>query len=307
MPPAAGGIIPPGPPEGETADTDPPWRCACSPFGGGSGRGSSPPGRRRRHCEQTFVERKDGRLLFLGTPPQAGTPAAALALSRNPPGERICPGLPGAGGEWAGCKGVQTMAYGLFLVVTYVLAPFPSDWPWRWWAAASIPGGPAAATRGHQRVAAVRRALRRPDPGPRSGQGAFAGAGRPGHDGFLAVRVPGGADGRDRPHVFRVPVRPGRQGRGHRHRRVLGRRAGCGPAGGAGCVAVIWASGYVSAGSLVLAVALPLLCFFVGPAALTPAAVVVAGLIVWKHRENIARLRAGQEKSWRKGRDKTGG
>jgi glycerol-3-phosphate acyltransferase PlsY len=74
----------------------------------------------------------------------------------------------------------------------------------------------------------------------------------------------------------------------------------------AACVIVIWASGFVSAGSLVLAVAVPVLCFFLGPVSLTPAALVVAGLVVWKHRENIGRLRAGQEKSWRKGRDKTG-
>jgi glycerol-3-phosphate acyltransferase PlsY len=66
------------------------------------------------------------------------------------------------------------------------------------------------------------------------------------------------------------------------------------------CVAVIAATGYVSAGSLVLAVALPVLCFVLGPVALTPAAVVAAAAIIWKHRENIARLRAGQEKPWRK-------
>uniref|UniRef100_I2PWD3 Glycerol-3-phosphate acyltransferase n=1 Tax=Desulfovibrio sp. U5L TaxID=596152 RepID=I2PWD3_9BACT len=69
----------------------------------------------------------------------------------------------------------------------------------------------------------------------------------------------------------------------------------------AACVAVIKGTGYVSAGSLVLALALPVLVLFLGPVALVPAAVVVAGLIVWKHRENIARLRAGEEKSWRKG------
>jgi len=71
----------------------------------------------------------------------------------------------------------------------------------------------------------------------------------------------------------------------------------------AGCVVVIWASGYVSAGSLVLAVALPIFCAVLGPVALTPVAVVVAALIIWKHRENIVRLRAGQEKSWRKKRN----
>ena len=66
------------------------------------------------------------------------------------------------------------------------------------------------------------------------------------------------------------------------------------------CVAVIAATGYVSAGSLVLAVSMPFLCLALGPAALAPAAGVAAVVIIWKHRENIARLRSGQEKSWRK-------
>ena len=68
----------------------------------------------------------------------------------------------------------------------------------------------------------------------------------------------------------------------------------------AACVLVIWATGFVSAGSLVLAVALPVLVFFLGPCALTLAAVVVAVLVIAKHRENICRLLSGQEKSWRK-------
>ena len=75
----------------------------------------------------------------------------------------------------------------------------------------------------------------------------------------------------------------------------------------AACVAVIWLSGYVSAGSLVLAVAVPALCAVLGPVPLVPAAVVVAALIVYKHRDNITRLRAGQEKSWRKDRAKATG
>lgn len=70
----------------------------------------------------------------------------------------------------------------------------------------------------------------------------------------------------------------------------------------AACVAVIWITGYVSAGSLVLAVALPVLTFFIGPCSMTLAALVVAVLIILRHRENISRLRHGQEKSWRKGR-----
>ncbi len=68
----------------------------------------------------------------------------------------------------------------------------------------------------------------------------------------------------------------------------------------AACVSVIAATGYVSAGSLVLCLTLPVLCLILGPVALTPAALIAAGVIVWKHRENIARLRAGQEKPWRK-------
>ena len=75
----------------------------------------------------------------------------------------------------------------------------------------------------------------------------------------------------------------------------------------AACVAVIRLSGYVSAGSLVLAVAVPVLCAFLGQPALIPAGVVVAGLIIYKHRDNIARLRAGQEKSWRKSPAPTAG
>ena len=70
----------------------------------------------------------------------------------------------------------------------------------------------------------------------------------------------------------------------------------------AACLAVIRLSGYVSAGSLVLAVAVPVLCAVLGPTALVPAGAVVAALIIYKHRDNIARLRAGQEKSWRKDR-----
>ena len=72
----------------------------------------------------------------------------------------------------------------------------------------------------------------------------------------------------------------------------------------AACVAVIRVSGYVSAGSLTLAVAVPVLCAWLGPVFLVPAAAVIGGLVIHKHRENIARLRSGQEKSWRKDRAK---
>ncbi len=66
------------------------------------------------------------------------------------------------------------------------------------------------------------------------------------------------------------------------------------------CVAVIKLTGFVSAGSLVLAASLPVLVYFLGPCSLTLAALVVAVLVIVKHRENIARLRAGQEKPWRR-------
>lgn len=72
----------------------------------------------------------------------------------------------------------------------------------------------------------------------------------------------------------------------------------------AACVAVIRVSGYVSAGSLTLAVAVPVLCAWFGPVSLVPAAAVIGGLVIHKHRDNIARLRSGQEKSWRKDRAK---
>ncbi len=72
----------------------------------------------------------------------------------------------------------------------------------------------------------------------------------------------------------------------------------------AACVAVIRVSGYVSAGSLTLAVAVPVLCAWLGPVALVPAAAIIGGLVIHKHRDNIARLRCGQEKSWRKDRAK---
>lgn len=102
-------------------------------------------------------------------------------------------------------------------------------------------------------------------------------------------------------HMFSVFLY-GRGGKGVAT--AIGVFLGAAPAAGllavAACVAVIRVTGYVSAGSLVLAVALPALCALLGPVPLVPAGVVVATLIVYKHRENIARLRAGQEKSWRK-------
>ena len=68
------------------------------------------------------------------------------------------------------------------------------------------------------------------------------------------------------------------------------------------CVLIIWRSGYVSLGSLALVTALPLGLCLTGQWAWLPLALCVWALVVWKHRENIARLRAATEKTWRKGK-----
>ena len=44
--------------------------------------------------------------------------------------------------------------------------------------------------------------------------------------------------------------------------------------------------------------AVPVLCAVLGPTALVPAGAVVAALIVYKHRDNIARLCAGHAVRW---------
>jgi glycerol-3-phosphate acyltransferase PlsY len=68
----------------------------------------------------------------------------------------------------------------------------------------------------------------------------------------------------------------------------------------AACVAVIWRTGYVSAGSLTLIGAMPLALLLTGNARYLPMSLVVAACVVWRHRENIGRLLAGEEKGWRK-------
>ncbi|MEN6625320.1 MAG: glycerol-3-phosphate 1-O-acyltransferase PlsY [Candidatus Sumerlaeia bacterium] len=75
---------------------------------------------------------------------------------------------------------------------------------------------------------------------------------------------------------------------------------------------MIWGTGYVSVGSIFGAVALPIL---IGIRNLTSArgdwvtfgiTIVLAALIVWKHRTNIARLKAGTESSiFNKQQDRT--
>ena len=68
------------------------------------------------------------------------------------------------------------------------------------------------------------------------------------------------------------------------------------------CLLVIWRSGFVSLGSLTLVTALPVALAVSGQWTWLPLALGVWAVVVWKHRENIARLRAGTEKSWQKGK-----
>ncbi len=70
------------------------------------------------------------------------------------------------------------------------------------------------------------------------------------------------------------------------------------------CVAVIWRSGYVSLGSLTLATCLPITLAMFGRFELIPFALAVMLLIFVKHRGNIQRLMAGEEKSFLKSRQK---
>lgn len=66
------------------------------------------------------------------------------------------------------------------------------------------------------------------------------------------------------------------------------------------CVAVIMLSGFVSMGSLTLAVSLPVFCLITGHIGSVPVAVFVTLLLFWTHRENIRRLAKGEEISWKK-------
>lgn len=65
------------------------------------------------------------------------------------------------------------------------------------------------------------------------------------------------------------------------------------------CAAAIAATGFVSVGSLVWCVTLPFTVYFFSAPILVPMTVVVSAVVIWKHKENIARLRAGEEKPWR--------
>ncbi len=65
-------------------------------------------------------------------------------------------------------------------------------------------------------------------------------------------------------------------------------------------VAVVWFSGFVSAGSLAASGMIPLFIWTFGESSSTIfCATVIAGLIWFKHSPNIGRLRKGEEKSWK--------
>ena len=70
------------------------------------------------------------------------------------------------------------------------------------------------------------------------------------------------------------------------------------------CLLVIWLSGYVSMGSLTLALALPVFCLLSGNWGMIPLAVGVMLFLFWRHRENILRLDRGEEMPWLKGKKK---
>lgn len=66
------------------------------------------------------------------------------------------------------------------------------------------------------------------------------------------------------------------------------------------CLFTIWRTGYVSAGSLVLVLLLPVLLLFSGRPGAMLFALIVAGLVVYAHKDNIRRLLRGEEKPWMK-------
>ncbi|MBQ7617500.1 MAG: glycerol-3-phosphate 1-O-acyltransferase PlsY [Desulfovibrio sp.] len=68
------------------------------------------------------------------------------------------------------------------------------------------------------------------------------------------------------------------------------------------CLLLIFLSGFVSLGSLTLVSSLPLFLLFNGDSQWLALALLLAVLVFFKHRENIARLHQGTEKPWLKSR-----
>ena len=67
---------------------------------------------------------------------------------------------------------------------------------------------------------------------------------------------------------------------------------------GATCLVIIWRTGFVSAGSLVLVTLLPILLVLFGQPTSAGFAIAIGALVVFAHRENIKRLLTGTEKTW---------
>ncbi|MDT8334154.1 MAG: glycerol-3-phosphate 1-O-acyltransferase PlsY [Desulfurivibrionaceae bacterium] len=64
--------------------------------------------------------------------------------------------------------------------------------------------------------------------------------------------------------------------------------------------ATVGLSGYVSLGSIAAALSMPVIIALAGgAAALLPVSTAIAAVIVFKHWDNIGRLRRGEEKSWK--------
>lgn len=68
------------------------------------------------------------------------------------------------------------------------------------------------------------------------------------------------------------------------------------------CMLVIWRTGFVSAGSLSLMASLPIFLMIADKWQWLPLSVCLLIIVFVKHHENIARLRAGTEKAWLKGK-----
>lgn len=66
------------------------------------------------------------------------------------------------------------------------------------------------------------------------------------------------------------------------------------------CIAVILLSGYVSLGSLTLALGLPAFSLITLQFGFVPLGLVVMVLLFWRHRENIVRLDRGEEHAWKR-------
>ncbi len=66
------------------------------------------------------------------------------------------------------------------------------------------------------------------------------------------------------------------------------------------CLGTIWRSGFVSLGSLVLVLSMPILLLFSGIWQYLPLSILIAALVVWTHRANIQRLICKTEKTWKK-------